>query len=102
VAARECLGFVLKPTAPDRTYGVDDVFRGQVSRWGGDCAAGRQTPLAGDDLSAGLQNRGTSGAMDGAVNAASAEEGRVSGIHDGVASDARDVARTLYDEQAVG
>ena len=102
MATREGLGFVVKPTAPDRTDGVDDVFRRHSSRWSGNCVACRQSTLAGDDLFAGLQNRGASGAMDGAVNAASAEEGRVGGIHDGVASLAGDVARALYDEQAVG
>ena len=84
---------------PDR---VNHVFCSQPSCGSGNRLARRQPALAGDDCSARLKNRRTSGAMDGAIHTASSHERRVRGIDDGIAGFARDVARALYDEQAVG
>ena len=94
--------FALLAAAPNRPDGVNHVPGSQSPSRSGDCLACGQSPLTGDDGLAGFQNRRTTGAMDGAVDTASAHEGGVRSVHDGVAGFARDVARTLDDEQAVG
>src|ERR1035438_465120 len=79
--------------APDRTDGVDDVARRQASRGSCDCLSGGKTADAPDNLPAGIEDRWASGAMDGAIHTATAEQGRVGGVHDGIGLLASDVAR---------
>ena len=88
--------------APDWPDGVNDVLRRQSTCGSSNGLACRKPSLARDDRLAGFENRRAPGAMDGAVHAATAHQGRVRGIHDGVAGFAGDVARTRDDEQAVG
>ena len=102
MATRQRFGLALTAAAPNWSNGVDHILRSQSPSRGGNGTARRQSTLAGDDLFARCENRRASRAMDGAVHAASAHEGRVRGVDDGIADLARDVARTLDDQHAVG
>src|SRR5271165_3422634 len=99
MATRQRLGFALSASTPNRADRVDDVFRSQSSSRSGNRVAGRQSTLAGDNFFASFQNRRASGAMDRAVHAASTHQRGVRSIHDGIASLARDVARSGDDQR---
>src|SRR5271165_6827960 len=98
MAAGECYRLVTIAATPHRPNRVNYVLRRQPASWRGDSLTCGQSSLPIDDCLAGLEDRGTTRAMDSAVYAASAHQRGVGGIHDGVAGFARDVARTGDDE----
>ncbi len=81
---------VLAPlaAAPDRAYGVDHVTRRETKAW----RDLRLSGVAAAELRARRAKLGASGAMDGAVDAAAAEQGLIGGIDDGVDLKPGDVA----------
>ncbi len=102
MAAGQGFRFSLPAAAPNRADGVNDILGGQSASRGSDSLAGGKASLLRDDGFAGIKNRWASCAMDSAIDAATAHEGGVRGVHDGVASFTGDVARSFYDEEAVG
>jgi len=92
VAIRQQAGLVMAAAVPDRSDGMDDPFGGKPAACGDDglacCAAALFCP---DGLAFG-QDRRSACAMDGAVDAAPAEQGAVSRVDDGVGCHFRDVA----------
>src|ERR1035438_5422242 len=93
--------FALLAAAPNWTDGVNNILRRQAARGSGDGLASRQAPLTRDDGFAGFEDRWPSCAMDSAVNAATTHEGRVRGIHDGIAGFAGDVALSGDDQRTL-
>jgi hypothetical protein len=94
IAGGETLGVGFRVAATDRTDGVDDVLGGQVA---GGCdynftsgQALRKTGCA--KLTAFFENARAAATMDSAVNAASAKQSAVRGVHDGVHGLRGDVA----------
>lgn len=84
IGIRQQFFFAVMAAVPDRAYGVDDIFGGQVAAGGDDGFAGGAAALFGADRAAFFQDRGAAGTMDGAVYAAAAEQGAIGGIDDGI------------------
>src|SRR5690242_12827508 len=78
---------------PDRADGVNDPFRGEPVTFGDLCLAGRTTA----EHATFLQQLRPGGAMDRAIHAAAAQQGRVGRIHDRVHALLRDVASDDFD-----
>src|SRR5581483_8663100 len=73
--------------APDRPHGVDDDPRGQPEPW----RRLRLSGLAPTEQSAGMDQLGPRGAVDRAVDAASAQQRGIGGVDDRVYGERRDV-----------
>src|SRR3954462_4461731 len=76
VTGSEQLCLACSAAVPDRTDGVDDVTCRQVPSTG----RLRVARLAAAEPAALVQDRRAAGAMDGPVDAAAAEQGRVGGV----------------------
>lgn len=84
IATGEGCGFVACASAIiDGTHGVDNIFCSEAASGGEDGLAGGETVDFGDDALALFEDGRTAGTMDGAIDAASAEEGRIGGVDDG-------------------
>lgn len=88
------LGLLTIVTAVDWPNGVNDMSRRQISASGDHRLASRESPwiLCFSDLLAGLQNRWTTGAMNCAINAATAQQSRVGCVYDCINCQVRDVS----------
>jgi hypothetical protein len=88
------LGLAPVMSSINRTNGMNHVFRRKVSGRGDHGLAGREPLgiLCPANFTASLQNRWPTGAVDGAVNAASTQESRVGRVNDRVNLVAGDVA----------
>src|SRR5690348_13896513 len=90
--------FLLLMTVSPRinwTNCMDNVLRLQPSAGGDHRFSGRQALNFPDNLFALGENRRSAGTMNGAVHAASAKQGRIRGINDGLSCFFRDVGRTM-------
>ncbi len=87
IAGGEELGFAVVAVVPYGTHRVDDVFRRQAVTFG-DLGLARFATAEGHAF---FQQGGAGGSMDGAVDAASAEQGFVGGVYDGVHLEACEV-----------
>jgi len=83
------LVFSILPDGPD---GMDDVFRRQLAAGGDDGFAGGAATLAVADGAAFFEDGRAAGAVDGAVDAATAEQRAVGRVDDGVGWHFCDVA----------
>ena len=92
VAARQDLRLSRSAPSPDGPHGVDDVAARKPTGRGENGFPGGKRTLLGADPPALFEDRGTARAMDGAVDAAAAQERRVRGVDDGVDVLAREVA----------
>ena len=63
---------------------MNDVAGVQTTAGGGHRPSGWQRAGGSHDSPAFLQNRGTTGAVDGPIHASSSEQSRVGGVHDGI------------------
>jgi hypothetical protein len=79
--------FPAPATMPDRADGMDHMF-GLQSVPAGDLGVAR---LAAAECAAFVKQFGPRCAMDGAVNAAATQQGRIGGVDDGVNAQRRDV-----------
>ena len=95
VARREQLVLAAAAAVPDGADRVDDVARRKVARGGGLRLAG----LAAAEPPALLQDRWPAGAVNGAVDAAAAEQRPVGRVDDRVCGMLRDVS--LHDPDAI-
>lgn len=93
IGAFEQGGFIVRATAPHGADGVDDILRGQLETRRDLGVAN----LAAVELAAGLEQFGTGGAVDGAVDTAAAEQGFVGGVDDGVDVEGGDVGLDDFD-----
>ncbi|MNN57230.1 hypothetical protein D3C81_1722070 [compost metagenome] len=86
--------FVLALAAamPDRADRVDHVRRGQAPARGDHCLAGGATAVRVADRAAGLHDGGAAGPVDGAVDAAAAQQAAVGRVDDGIDFHPGDVA----------
>jgi hypothetical protein len=98
VARRELLLLALAAPAPDRSDGVEHVPRPQTT---GTCCLGVARPATAE-LSALPQDRRAAGAVDGAVDAAAAEQRRIGGVHDRMHILLGDVADDELDHDVAG
>ena len=80
VGRGEQIGFAGGPARPDGSDGMNHVVGGQPTAGGANGVAGG----AASDLAALGHDVGSTGAVDGAIHASAAPEGRVGGVHDGV------------------
>lgn len=84
VTSSQELGLLTIVMTIDWTNSVNDMSRRQISTSGDHRLAGRQSLriLCFPDLLAGRQNRWTTGAMNRAINATTAQQSRVGCVHD--------------------
>ena len=105
VATGQDCGLIVVSAAINGTDRVDDVFGWKAASRREDCfACGETAGLHfGYDAFAFFEDGGSSGAVDGAIDTASAEEGRVGGIDDGLGGLFGDVGGAVeVDELVVG
>lgn len=86
IATGEQRGFIPGVLTVDRPHGMDDVASRQLAADSQHGLACRQSigPLVPADLSARLQDRAATAAMDSTIYATAAEQAAVCGIHDGI------------------
>src|SRR5579862_5560298 len=84
MATREGFRFTVLAVAIDGADSVDHMFRCKLSAGGDDGFARRQIPDFTHYLATLGEDRGASSVVNGAVDAASAEQRRICSIHDGV------------------
>ena len=87
IAGRERFIFAALAPTPDRSNGMNHMPRGQPVAAGDLGIAGR----AAAELAAFRQQLGAGGTMNGAVNAAPAEQRRIGGVHYGINAQGRNV-----------
>ena len=80
--------------AKNRPHSVNHVLRAKISSGGNNGVSRRKPTDLADDCPAFFKNDWTSGTMDRAIDAASAEQRRIGCIHDGVACFFRNVSGT--------
>ena len=80
IASGQQVVFVAGTSAPDRAYGVEDPFCGKVEPGRGLCRAGG----AAAQLFAGSEEFLACRPVDGSIDAASAEQGGIGGVYDGI------------------
>src|SRR5271165_3428643 len=100
MATGQRLGFATVTPAPERADGVNDILRDQPAGGRGNRLSRGKATDAPNNLFAGFENRGASGAMDCAVHTSSAQQRRVGGVHDGVGLLASDISRACDQEDA--
>jgi hypothetical protein len=88
VATGEKFVFIRQPPLPDRAHGMDDESGGQIITLGEFCRSGRTAAQP----AAFLDKLRTGGTVDGTIDTAPAQQGRVGGIDDGIESKNGDVA----------
>lgn len=93
VGSGELCGFVLPATMPDRADGVDDVAGGQAVAGSDFCLA----CLAAVELAAFGKQLRPGSAVNGTVHPASAQQGVVGGVDDGVNGQGGDVGNGDFD-----
>ena len=100
MAAGKDLGLAMTAARPDRPNRMNDVARRQTACGRGYSLSLRKRSLLGDDLAAMLDDLRPASGVYGAVNAATAHQRRIRGVHNGVNLLACDVGRTGDDEPA--
>jgi hypothetical protein len=80
VGGGEQVGLASVSARPDRADSVDDVGGGEAAGGGSDGLAGG----AAADPAARSHDVGATGAVDGPIHAASAPEGSIGSVHDGI------------------
>src|SRR5690349_4103820 len=86
VATPECFWFAMTSIAIDRPDGVDDISGRKLSRRGDHRLTRRKAADLSPDLAALSKNRWSTTSMNGSINPAPAEQGRVGGVHDCIRS----------------
>src|SRR6185437_8953316 len=98
VAASQQIGFAMRAAAPDRPNGVEDPLCGKIEPRGGLCRAGGAAP----QLLAGPKEVFAGGPVNCAIDAASAEQGGVCRVDDGIDFELCDVSANHFETSHLG